>query len=438
MKGTRLSTHARIWRNSAMGLALAVGLVASGTFASQEAFAASKKKGAPKLSPSKGFAAVAGPLQSTINGLAGDDAGAAAQAKAELEQAFGAIEKPDDKFFAGSLAVNLGGKLKDPALQRRGIKAMLESGFSGDDEPRYTAIAGQLAYQAKDYAEAAQYLSRAVDMGFKDDSVEALLAEAYIASNQTEKGLSMLRSAILTGRQSGTLAPESWYRRGLASAFKANNIAQAAEFSEMFITDYPAPANVGMAATIIRELGKFGGQETLDIMRLMGRTNSYAEQRDFVEYIQAADPRRLPGEVVSVVNAGIASGKLQAGDPFVVDAKQQASSRISADKASLDGYGRDARKPGASEATISGAADAFLSYGQAAAAEELYTIALTKPGVDTARTLTRLGIAQTDQGKYAAAQATFAKVTGPRAPIAKLWSAYAGSKAKAPAAPAAQ
>ena len=64
----------------------------------------------------------------------------------------------------------------------------------------------------------------------------------------------------------------------------------------------------------------------------------------------------------------------------------------------------------------------------------MYKIALTKPGVDTPRALTRLGIAQTDLGRYAEAQETFAKVTGPRVPIAQLWSAYAKSKMAAPAA----
>ena len=38
-----------------------------------------------------------------------------------------------------------------------------------------------------------------------------------------------------------------------------------------------------------------------------------------------------------------------------------------------------------------------------------------------------------DLGKTAEAQATFAKVSGLRAPIAALWSAYAKSKAAAPA-----
>jgi hypothetical protein len=58
------------------------------------------------------------------------------------------------------------------------------------------------------------------------------------------------------------------------------------------------------------------------------------------------------------------------------------------------------------------------------------------PGADRATALTRLGIAQAEQGKFAEAKATFAQVEGARQPIAMLWSAYADQKAAA-AAPAA-
>ncbi|MFM5923143.1 MAG: hypothetical protein ACKOPG_03010, partial [Novosphingobium sp.] len=107
-----------------------------------------------------------------------------------------------------------------------------------------------------------------------------------------------------------------------------------------------------------------------------------------------------------------------------------------ADKASLPGLERDARAANGTAATAMAAGDAFLSYDDAAKAEAMYQIALAKPGIDAPRALTRLGIAQTDLGKYADAQATFAKVTGIRVPIAQMWSAYAKSKAAPAAAPA--
>ena len=63
-----------------------------------------------------------------------------------------------------------------------------------------------------------------------------------------------------------------------------------------------------------------------------------------------------------------------------------------------------------------------------AKAEALYTLALAKTGIDKDRVLTRLGIAQYDQGNYAGARASFKQVGGARAPLARLWLALINSK----------
>ena len=139
--------------------------------------------------------------------------------------------------------------------------------------------------------------------------------------------------------------------------------------------------------------------------------------------------------MLKVIEQGVTAGKLRANDPFVSESRTIANGRIAADRASLVSLERDARAPAASAATVSGAADAFLSYGDAAKAEALYTAAMAKPGAEADRLLTRLGIAQLDQGNYAAARANFAKVGGARKYIAQLWGIYAAQKAApAPAA----
>ena len=75
------------------------------------------------------------------------------------------------------------------------------------------------------------------------------------------------------------------------------------------------------------------------------------------------------------------------------------------------------------------AGDVYLSLGSWAEAEEMYALALQKGGVDRDRTLTRLGIAQAQQGKKAEAKATFAQVGGARVPVARMWSAFVESRA---------
>ncbi|MFV0643974.1 MAG: hypothetical protein ACK5NN_05660, partial [Sphingomonadaceae bacterium] len=117
------------------------------------------------------------------------------------------------------------------------------------------------------------------------------------------------------------------------------------------------------------------------------------------------------------------------GDVFVSEAMSVSKGRLAADKADLPALAKDARSASSKAVTAMAAGDAFLSYGDAAQAEEMYTIALTKPGVDSDRALTRLGIAQIDLGKYEDAKATFAKVQGSRGQIAQLWALYANQEA---------
>jgi hypothetical protein len=350
--------------------------------------------------------------------------------KAQLDAAFTAASTPDDRYMAGNLAVNLGGVAKDTKIQRRGLEAMLASGkVAPADAPRLQYYLGQFAFDSKDYATARTALGAAVQAGFTENDVDALLAEAYLSDNQVPQGLTMLKQAIDKRNATPNKAPAGWYRRGLGAAYKAQQVDKAAEFAMGLVGAYPTADNWAGAITVVREIGKYPAQETLDLMRLMDRTKSYAEERDYIEYIQAADARRLPGEVIRVLDAGKASGKLRANDPFIVEARTVATGRLAADRASLPTLERDGRAANASAVTATGAADAFLSYGEAAKAEVLYTMALNKPGAEKDRILTRLGIAQLDQGKHAEAQASFGKVTGARRNIAQLWALYAAQKA---------
>lgn len=436
MISTSKPMRAGLVSRMALGAALALGVLAGGA---SPALAAKEKpaKQAPlKLSPE--FQKQAAPVQKALEDVKANPASVPA-VKAQVEQLFAAATTPDDKFVAGQFAVSLGSTAQDPALQRKGINAMLESGKSpASEQGKLNFYAGQLAYQAKDYAAARTSLEAAIQAGYTENDPQTLLAEIYLAEGNSAQGLGMLQQSIDKMKAAGQVAPESYYRRGLLAAYNAKSVQQASGFASGLVQNYPNTKNWGIAITIIREIAGIPNQDMVDLLRLMGRTNSYNETRDYLEYIEAADPRRLPGEVTQILQAGTAAGKLPATDPTVSDAKTIAGQRLAADKAELPSLDKAARAANATAITALASGDAFLSYGEAAKAEALYQIALTKAGVDQPRALTRLGIAQVDQGKYADAQATFAKITtGPRKSIAELWSAYAASKAKpAAAAPA--
>jgi hypothetical protein len=63
-------------------------------------------------------------------------------------------------------------------------------------------------------------------------------------------------------------------------------------------------------------------EKSLDLGRLFLRSGALDNDkqyvaREFIEYVQAADPRRLPGETVKVIELGLSKGALDASDVFV-------------------------------------------------------------------------------------------------------------------------
>ena len=355
-------------------------------------------------------------------------------AKAKLDAARAVASTPGDKLKLGNMIANYGGLIGDSALQHEGMAMMLDSGVLADEMVgKVSWLAGVTSYQTHDYVTAARYIQAAKDKGYTDPQLDAVLNDSYKRSNNPQAALANAQRDIAAAKAAGTRPSESSIRTALQFAYDAKQLAPSADLSAMLVQNYPESKSWNTAINVVRSLSGYQYQEMLDLLRLMDRTKSFDASTDYLEYVQSVDPRRFPGEAQRILDEGIASGKLRANDPSVADLRSLATSRIAADRASLPALERDSRLPSASAATVTGAADAFLSYGDAARAEALYTIALSKPGIDRDKVLTRLAIAQTDEGKVADAQANFAKVQGNRRPIAELWAVYAAQKAGKPA-----
>lgn len=468
-------TKRPLFAQSALGLALALGVATMGFAGASPALAAEKKPAAPagpKLKLSKEFGVASNVmLKSWIDAKAKPEVVAAQQklnaseavlqaattrsAQRTAQTAFDAdlaallaLVKPnidefnallpkavsnDDKFQAGSIVYDMSLFTKSPQLQRQGLTLQLDSGHVAvDKRPVYNFLIGRNAYIAKDYMPARTYLAAATSGGYHDGNADQFHAETYFAQNDAAGGLAVLKAASELAKKEGRALPTSTISRGLSVANDAIIADGVGYFGSELLRARPDAQSWQQALYALRRVGRYEKSAQLDLVRLMHRTNSYANGSDYMEFLQIGTSLALPHEVLASIESGVASGKLSRADIAVKDAQTAAQARAKLDAAQnlLGGYDRDARTPTAKTATIAGAGDSFLSYGQPAKAEEFYSLALTKPGVDTAEVLTRMGIAQYDQGKYAAAAETFAKVTGPRAPLAQFWAVQAGLKAK--------
>lgn len=435
---------ARKFLISRIALAVALG----GGMAVAMAPVVSAKEAKPKSDAkySDAFIKAAGPIEKAINAAttalpqgAGADAFPAAKSsidtalggngKAAIEAAMPSATTPDDKLAMGQFARTYGVLSQDLAFKQQGVVMMIQSGKLPATSTGATYFdAGVNAFNLKDYATAATYLKQAKDAGYQDPQgqLDLILSESYKRGGNAGAAMDMAKADIEAAKAKGEKPSESALRQVLQEAYNAKQLDTSANYAAMLAQYYPSDNSWNISTSIVRQLGSFEKSDNLDLMRLMFASGGMKDKRDYYEYLENADPRAYPGEGLRVMDQGLAKGLLTQAE--VGADRSNAASRVAADKASLPAAERDALKPTATAAQVMGSADVFLSYAQYDKAEQLFKVALGKPGVDANKANLRLGMAQAMQGKTAEAQASLAKVTDKRSSIAKLWSAYAASK----------
>ncbi len=415
----------------ATGTAMIVGhVVPDAAHAQRKKDKKEKEEKAPQAQYSKEFVAAYSPVNDALNAEGADVAALRPQINSLIPLAV----SPDERNATGGLVYSAGVKSSDRALQVQGLDMMLASGkVLPENIGRFNFIAYQQANGLNDFAKARGYLQAAIDAGFTTETIsqsdlQISMAESYFSDGDNVAGLDYLDKAIQARKAQGLPVDESWYRRGITVSYNNSIVPQVYDMSLAWVADYPSAKNWRDAVNLVRNLNEYEGAEILDLLRLSRKVDALEDKNDYIIYVEVADPRRLPKEVKDVIETGYARGAVSRDDSYVAESLVTANNRIAADRADLPALERDAMAGNAALRTVVAAGGAFLSYDQYEKAATFYKKALTMPGVDTAETLTRLGIAQVGLGEYAAAQETLGKVTGTRMPIAKLWSAYASQK----------
>jgi tetratricopeptide (TPR) repeat protein len=410
---------------AALAVLLGGGAMLAGTALPAPAIA--KDKPAKAEGNSKAFADAYAPFQAITNNPAGDFAAA----KAMVPTVQAAIQNATDKDTFGKALISLGSKLDDPALQQQGIQLALDSGKATPEQAgMFHFFLGKFAYDAKNYADARAHFQAAQQAGYTQNDPRTAIAETSFNGGQQAEGLKYLADVIRQEQAAGRTVPADWVRRGLAVAYQAKLAQPASEYSALLLKTDPSPKSWLEALQVVRALNQFDQAGDLDILRLMRATGALIDRSEYVAYVQAADPRRSAGEVLAVLDEGVKAGKLTTTDPIYTESKATATTRLAADRKDAPALATDA-KSAASGVTAQGAGDAFYSIGDYAQAAAMYKLAIDKGVKDRDLVLTREGIAQVQAGQFADAKATLQQVGGVRAPIAKMWIAYAESKGAA-------
>ncbi len=427
---------ARLARQLALAVALASGtaLLTMPGF-TDAAYAQKKKKKdeaeAAKPVYSKAFVDAYQPVDAALKAPGADATALKSQVLALLPLAVSA----DERQALGGMIYNTGINAKDQAMQLQGVEMMIGSGkLAAGEEGRFNLIAFQVAANLKQYEKSRGFLQRTIDLGYTApnltlDDLQINMAESYFLEERNNEGLAYLGEQIAARKAQGQPVDARWYRRGVAIAYTNEIVPQVYDFVAGWVTDYPSTESWRDSVNLTRNLNDFEPQALLDLLRLGREVQTLKDKNDYIYYIEAADARRLPQEVKDVVEEAYAKGVIPKGsDSYVDEQLRIATGRIATDRADLPALDRDAKAATATYRTVVAAGDAFLSYNEPAKAVGFYEKALTLAGADRNLVLTRLGISQIMAGDAAAAQANLAQVDGSRAPIAKLWGAYAAQK----------
>jgi len=411
-------------RRGASPLAVAFALAGAAVLGAA-APAHAQEQEAPKPTYSDAFIAAYQPVADIVGAEGGD----LAAARAQLDAVHAAVSTQDDRHTAGNLTLVLGNKLQDPTLLRRGLEMMLESGKVAPERvAEFQYNLGSLAYDAKDWPAARQAIQAALAAGYPQGDLDGLVAETYFSEGQDAQGLQHLQGAIERRQAAGQPVPQNWMRRGLAVAYNANLPQQATEWSALMVANEPTQENWKQALQVVAAMNQLDPQAELDLLRLMMTTNAMTERNLFEAYVEAADPRINSNEVGRVLDAGVQQGVFTTSDPFYTEVKTVVDQRAATDRRDAPQLAAEARSSAEGRDAMN-AGDVFLSIEDYAQAEAMYQLALEKGAADRDRVLTRLGIAQAHQGKNEDAKATFGQVSGARAPVARMWTAYVESRA---------
>lgn len=340
-----------------------------------------------------------------------------------------------EKFITAQSEFRIAVGLQDAPRQAAAVTAMIDSnGAPVADAPRIYVAGGQQAYNAGDYAVAAQRIKRAIELGSTTEGLPTLLLDSYFRGNQLDQGIAEARSQIAAAQAAGRKAPEATYSLMARELQEADRNQELLDVLVERTVAYPTAGNFRTASLIYLQVTPEDRGLSIDVLRLMSAAESMNDRRFYVEYVSSLAEDALPNEALEVIAAGRAANLIPAGDTTFGEIETTARANLGEDRASLPGGER--RATASAEARLATRiADAYLSYGNYAKAEELYVAALGKTGADAGLINTRLGITRYRAGNLAGALEAFGQVQGPRVTAAQLWSALARSKAPA-AAPA--
>lgn len=335
-----------------------------------------------------------------------------------------AAKSNDDRCFIAQMQV----KAAVDANNLSAVPAALEVQLASGGVPAariaslYEAL-GQSFYRGNDFAGASNAFERVIALDPSRSEPVILLAEVRTKQNRVADAIPLYRKAIAMETAAGRVPDTKWYGRALTVAHAAKS-PLAFPLSRDWLAAYPSPGNWRDAVRIYSNVSGAGDDIMIDLYRLQRLTKSLEGESDHARYAQALISKGFAGEAKAMLDESFASKAVDSTRASLKSYHSLAASRAAGDRASLDGQAKAAlANPAARAAMVLG--EAYFGYGEFSKAADMFRAAQGKSGVDAELASLRLGMALAARGDKVGAAAALARVTGPRAEVARYWEAYA-------------
>ncbi|WP_114227913.1 MULTISPECIES: tetratricopeptide repeat protein [Sphingomonas] len=333
------------------------------------------------------------------------------------------VSTKEDRYMLGQLQLKAALAAKDDAAITAAGDVILNSGMATPEQIRVFRVnKAKARFQAKDYAGAQTDLLALLAADPNNTDAMLLLAETYESAGNSAQAVATFQKAIATQQAANQPVPPEWRKRQVSIAYN-HKLPNLDAVVIDWIKSAPTADNIRDATRIVGDSSGQSDNDQIDLFRLQRAANALKGESDYYRYASTALSHGFPGEAKTVLDQGFNSNAITRGKPVFAQVYSSASTRVTADRAGLAATERNGLAAATAKSAVT-AGDVFLGYGEYAKAAGLYRAALTKTGADANLINLRLGEALAGANDKAGAQASFAKVTGPRQYTAQLWSAW--------------
>lgn len=343
---------------------------------------------------------------------------------AKMAEAEAVAESPDDKYAIGQFKLKLALQGKDLAAASAAIDYLAASKFlTSDNVAKLYNSVGVEYFNAKNHAQALAMFQRSMSYDPNNYETYKLLAELQNATDKKAEAVQTMMKSIAKSEAAGVKQSEDIYKRAVAIAYQSEN-PLAVDLGRKWLAAYPSAESWGNSIAIYRNMQLPDVEPTIDLLRLMRINGAISSPNDYALYAQAASEQGNYIEAQSILDEGIAAGKITATSAAISDTYKALKSKP---KPTLKQV-QDAAGSVKTAKEMLSVGKNLYALGDYAGAADMFRKA-QGAGADLGLSSLLLGMSLTRAGDKAGAKAAFEAVAGDYKGVAAYWLIYVNSMA---------